>query len=365
MSCILLLLNHQENRRLLSEWLMDQYQVLSPKGEDKQMQMLIKAECDLVIVDGAALHHLQREVKCRRQAEEPSFLPFLLVSTQMDSVPWDTPTLWQRLDEHITIPCPKSKLQTRISTLLRARHLSLELEEATQHLQDINQMKSEFISIVSHEFRNPLHLISGYTQVLEQSSNSQSSDTQNTLFEGIYKSVKKLDILVSDLLVLGRTGTSRLCYSPESLNLDIFCRTLLAEVKLATDAQQNIAIQIDGNFSEVVMDPKLLNHILSNVVSNAIKYSSPQSQIYFTLSAQVNMAEIVIKDEGIGIPIDSQPKLFGFFHRASNVGNTPGTGLGLMITKQCVELHHGQIEIASEPNVGTTCSIKLPIHLIE
>lgn len=364
-SCILLLLDHRENRRLLAECLLSQYQVLSPEDEVLQAQLLAEAVCDLVIIDGVTFQRLHEGVERRRQAEELRFLPFLLVSTQMDKAVWETPALWQRLDEHIEIPCAKAKLQTRIVTLLRARKLSLELQVANDCLEDMNQMKSQFISIVSHEFRNSMNSISGFAQLLERSSDPHLSTTQTRMFEGIRKAVSTLDSLVSDLLVLGRTGTSKLKYQPEPLNLETFCRLLWTEFELANNAQQEIVTQVRGDFSEVVMDPKLLNHLLTNLISNAIKYSSPQSKIYCELSTQGDLAQIVIKDEGIGIPLDSQAHLFDSFHRASNVGNIPGTGLGLMITKQCVELHQGQIAISSEPDIGTTCTVLLPMHAVD
>ncbi|HEY9661597.1 MAG TPA: ATP-binding protein, partial [Allocoleopsis sp.] len=112
--------------------------------------------------------------------------------------------------------------------------------------------------------------------------------------------------------------------------------------------------------SSVYADPDLLRHILTNLLSNAVKYSPDSSSVYFDLSYEAEEIIFKVKDEGIGIPVEDQEKLFQSFHRAANVGSIPGTGLGLTIVKQCVDLHGGKITVSSIPNGGTTFTVSIP-----
>ncbi|NJR22028.1 MAG: ATP-binding protein [Richelia sp. CSU_2_1] len=109
-------------------------------------------------------------------------------------------------------------------------------------------------------------------------------------------------------------------------------------------------------------DKKLLRHILTNLLANAVKYSEIDSNIYFELSWDLEKATFQIKDEGIGIPDKDRGQLFESYYRAENVGKIPGTGLGLSIVKQCVELHGGQIEFTSELGAGTTFTVTIPCY---
>lgn len=110
------------------------------------------------------------------------------------------------------------------------------------------------------------------------------------------------------------------------------------------------------------MDEDLLNCILTNLISNAIKYSPPNSTICFDLICKDCLAIFQVKDQGMGIPLKDQSRLFQTFYRASNVGVIQGTGLGLTIVKKCVELHSGHIKLESEQGIGTTVIVTLPLQ---
>ncbi len=123
-------------------------------------------------------------------------------------------------------------------------------------------------------------------------------------------------------------------------------------------------ISVDDRFdrADVHMDERLLRHILNNLLSNAVKYSPQGSEVSLSLSRRDEQAVIEIQDRGIGIPVQDQPRLFDSFHRASNVENRPGTGLGLSIVKKSVELHGGEISLASAPGAGTRFTVVLPLR---
>ncbi|KAI9132288.1 sensor histidine kinase KdpD [Acaryochloris sp. CCMEE 5410] len=360
MSQILLLFDQQENGRLLAQWLSQFYLVLSPPCE-QQVQALAEEPFDLAVFDGTALLRLLEPLQVRRQVAEPIFLPCLLVTPQPDPERENlSPSLWKNMDEEITIPCSQAILQRRIEMLLRARRLSVELNEANIQLQKANKLQSQFVNLVSHEFRNSLHAISGFVQMLELQY-TQSSETVQKIFKRLYNAIQKSDKLTADLLILGRTGANRLEFKPEQLNLELLCRSITETAQANDSFQRQVDLAINGDCSAVVMDGALIEHALTNLVSNALKYSLPDGVVRVTLKIQNQRVVINVQDTGIGIPAEDQAQLFQSFHRASNVGQIPGTGLGLAIVQQCVSLHRGQIFVDSQVGRGTTFTVQLPL----
>ena len=270
-----------------------------------------------------------------------------------------------RVDEVIAVPIEKAELQARVEILLRARQFSLELKAANEQLQEMNRLKSRFVSMVSHEFRNPLTTISGFVQLLERQGDQLPQEKKRQYFQLIQGALKGLTALVDDVLVMGRVGVGKLKFEPAPLELDKFCSSLVEEVKFSAQSQHQIDFARIGASPETPerfnIDPNLLRHILNNLLSNAIKYSPEGSPIRLTLSYQNGLAVFQVQDEGIGIPLEDQPRLFEPFHRAVNAGKVSGTGLGLAIVKHCVELHGGEITLTSEVGVGTTLAIALPL----
>lgn len=360
MSQILLLLDQKENGRLLAQWLSQYYSVLSPSS-DQQVQALTEEMFDLAIVDGTALMRLLEPLQKRRREAEPIFLPCLLVTSQPDpereTLP---PALWKNMDEEITIPCSQAILQRRIEMLLRARRLSLDLHDANVQLQEASERQSQFVNIVSHEFRNSLHGISGFVQMLELKL-TQPSESIQTFLQRLHHVIEKSEKWTADLLILGKTGANRWEFKPELLNLEHLCRSIAEVAQVNDKSKRKIDFTIKGDYSAVMMDGTLVEHTLTNLISNALKYSLPDGNVLVTLSIQNKTATIDVQDTGIGIPIEDQAQLFQSFHRASNVGQIPGTGLGLAIVQQCVSLHRGQIFVDSEVGRGTTFTVQLPL----
>ena len=363
---ILLLLEHRENRRLLAESLTKFYTVLSPpaQGNISQFKALLEKPFDLCILDGRTLARIEPQLQQRRKAEQQVFLPVLLVVTR-NKPAIANKQLWQNIDEIITTPIEKAELQTRIEILLRIRQFSLDLQIANQQLQEMNRLKSQFVSMVSHEFRNPLGAVSGFVQLIERQGNKLAPEKKESYFQLIHKSLKRLTSLVDDVLIIGRVGVGKLQYAPEPLDLEKFCRNLIAEIKFSreTSNEINFVVKIDDSPKppNIEMDSNLLHHILSNILANAIKYSPENNPVNFTLSYQNNWAIFQIEDTGIGIPSEDQTQLFNSFYRATNVGQIPGTGLGLAIIKQCVDLHGGEIAVTSQEGKGTTFTVTLPL----
>jgi PAS domain S-box-containing protein len=515
MSRILILLEHTENRRLLSEWLGSKgdsqsrpYEVLLSDSEVREGYAvpLLDESFDLCILDGAALNHLWEWVQAKKKAEQPVFLPFLLITPRPD-VKMITRHLWQSIDDLVTKPIEKLELQARVEVLLRSRRLSLELKVANEKLQheiternqtqealieseaklstliqnssdiigilesdgtikykspstqallgfspeelegrnhfelvhpedyqkakeqfqnglnnpgntqvseyrfrhkdgswhylesksnfidshvnqivinsrditerkqveeeiqkalekekELIELKSRFISMVSHEIRTPLNVILASSQILERYSEKWSAEKKHDFFQRIKDSVVKMTEMLNDVLLIGKAEFGKKDFNPVQLDLKKFCGELVAEIKSIDDGKHKIAFVNKSQDTNAYVDKKLLRHSLINLLSNAVKYSPQGSTVHLELSCQDLEVIFKIKDEGIGIPVEDQDKLFESFHRASNAKNIPGTGLGLTVVKQSVDIHGGKIAVNSELGVGTTFTVTLPIQ---
>lgn len=357
MSKILLLVEHKENRRLLALLLEKHYEVFYFDSDEKLLD--ISLNFDLCILDGRALDKMSDRVMAIKRNREPVFLPFLLMTSRRD-VGMITRHLWKSIDELIVAPMEKLELHARIEMLLKRRHLSLSLQLANQDLTRLNELKTRFISIASHELRNPLNLISGYAQLLMQSSKKLTEEKQQDLHRRTIDAVKNMTNILNDVLLLTRGELAREKFNPESLDLNKFCRAIVQNIKLGIGSHHQINLSIPEAPIIANVDRKLLDGILTNLLMNAIKYSPQGSKIDFELLMQENKIVFKIKDRGIGIPPEDRSQLFSSFHRASNVGNIPGTGLGLAIVKQSTELHGGTVNFESEIDRGTTFIITLP-----
>jgi signal transduction histidine kinase len=247
-----------------------------------------------------------------------------------------------------------------------------ELRETLKKEKELNELKSRFISTASHEFRTPLTTILGSTELLKYYSHKWGEEKKLIHFERIHSQVKHMTQMLDDVLLVSKAEAGKLEFSPSPMNVIQFCRSLVEELQLSGGRQHTMIFKLQGvgidHESEVgcslctsaFLDEKLLWHMLSNLLSNAIKYSPEGSTIEFILTCLDSHAEIQIQDQGIGIPEKDKPRLFEAFHRATNVSKVPGTGLGLVIVKNAVDLHGGSITVNSQVGVGTTFTVTIP-----
>ncbi|MBD2256841.1 ATP-binding protein [Pseudanabaena sp. FACHB-2040] len=361
MSRILILVEQTENRRLLAEWLERYYEVVVGESvvQAGKAVPLLNEPLDLCILDGSALHHSWEWVRARKQAEQPVFLPVLLITLRAD-VKLLTRHLWQTVDELVSKPIEKLELQARVEMLLRSRRLSLELQTALEQERELKELKSRFVSMVSHEFRNPLNVISGFARLLEQ--HNLPPERRTDFSQRIQTAVESMTALLDDVLAVGKVEMSGLAANAPLLEIEPFCRKLIEEIKVGTGTNHIVQVDCEDERLMASVNESLLRQVLTNLVSNAIKYSAPQSTVWLKLKCQAEAVIFQVQDEGIGIPSVDQTRLFESFYRASNVGKIPGTGLGLAIVKQVVEQAGGTISVTSEVDVGTTFTVTLPTN---
>lgn len=369
MARILLLLDSSGDQRLLAEFLSRRHQVIQP-DEHLMAPQAILVDSDMAIAGWLTLQRLWPELKAKRRNVSPLLWPVLL-AVSADAIGQVDEQLWECIDELIATPIRQAELATRIRVLLRSQQLSLELTTANQRLrerntqlEELNRLKSQFVSMVSHEFRNPLGVVSGYVQLLHSRGGQLTATQQQDYLNRIQDTLKRLKTLVDDVLIIGRVGVGKLSYAPVPFDLIAFCRRLVGEIQFSSPDPGAVDLQIDPqcetNLQQVYMDENLLRHILSNLLTNAVKYSPTGSPVTFWLECDAQQVTLQVQDQGIGIPASDQPHLFEPFRRASNVSDISGTGLGLAIVKQCVELHGGGIQFESQIEQGSTFTITLP-----
>jgi PAS domain S-box-containing protein len=236
-----------------------------------------------------------------------------------------------------------------------------EMRRALEKERELNNLKSNFVSLTSHEFRTPLTTILSSAEMLEHYGERWTADRKLEHLQRIQTSVKYMTNLLDDILVVAKAEAHRLEFAPVPLDLLKFCRSLVEEFELMDKGNHTLLFNVEVDCAQVNMDEHLLRHILSNLLSNAFKYSPPGSGVQFDLACRAGQAVFRIQDYGLGIPLEDQARLFETFHRAGNVRNIAGTGLGLTIVKRSVDLHGGTIEIMSQVNLGTTVTVSLPI----
>jgi signal transduction histidine kinase len=247
-----------------------------------------------------------------------------------------------------------------IETLRFGQRVETELLVAVQREKELSEMKSKFVSTASHEFRTPLATMLSSAELLEHYSENLSPAEKLNLLKTIQSGAKRMSEMIDDLLTLDESGVLKLNLEPT--NLREVCGRVVSEFRIAQGKQHVITLDDRFDRVEAYMDERLLRHILNNLLSNAVKYSPPGSEVTFSLARRDEQAAIEIQDRGIGIPLEDQPRMFESFHRASNVENRPGTGLGLAIVKKAVELHGGEISLASNVGSGTRFTVMLPLR---
>lgn len=235
------------------------------------------------------------------------------------------------------------------------------LLQAFEKERELSDLKSRFVSMSSHEFRTPLANILAMTETLSSYRHKMNDGQISDRLDSIRGQVNRLKGIMDDVLQLTRIQAKRIEFQPLDMDLDAFCREVLAELKHRTDVHHQINYTCLVTPPVAKLDKKLIRQILDNLLSNALKYSTADRPIDVQLTYQDEVLILSIHDQGIGIPDADTKHLFEPFHRASNVGTISGTGLGLVIAKEAVEMHSGTIDVQSRVGQGTTITIHIPV----
>jgi signal transduction histidine kinase len=247
--------------------------------------------------------------------------------------------------------------------LLRHQKLRRQNAEARQRQMaqrnELNELKLQFFSLLSHEFRTPLSLITGSAHLLKESLKFVMEPQHLKNLHRIQSAAKLINQQLNDLLTVARADAGRMEFNPVPLEMQTFCLNLIEDFQAFSDTQRTIQFTKRGQSTHAMVDEKLLYSILSNLLSNALKYSDPQSTVYFLMICESYAVTFQIRDEGVGISLEDQQTLYELFSRGKNVQDRAGSGLGLAVVKRCVDLHQGRITVESQVGDGTTVTVKL------
>lgn len=292
-------------------------------------------------------------------------------------------TCQTKTGKEIVLSFSRSAIETDIEALhnfvyigrdiTKRKQAEEEIRKALAQEKELSELKFRFFSMVTHEFGNPLNSILMSVALLEHYGQESTPEENLEYIENIKKAANQMTELLQDVLVINKAEAGKLEFNPAPLDLIKLCTELVEQIKLAAGGERKIIFAInndnqagqESNRLPILpcMDQNLLRHILTNLLSNAAKYSPEGSTVYFDLNYQDESVIFQIKDEGIGISSEDQKRLFELFHRGKNVGKIPGTGLGLSIVKQALDLHGGKIAVESEVGVGTTFTVTIPLNL--
>lgn len=272
----------------------------------------------------------------------------------------------KRLSEQLQLS--NSELERRVedrTLMLREAIFELEnnkkeISEALEKEKELNDLKSRFVSMASHEFRTPLSTILSSVALISRYNEPGTEEKRLKHVLRIKASVNHLTGLLNDLLSLSKLEEGVLASKPELFDVQEFSNEIVRDMQALAKEGQNVIYEHIGENPMVNLDINFLRNIFINLLSNAIKFSPEGKEIYLSTETTETKITITVKDSGMGIEKQDQKRLFERFFRGQNATNIEGTGLGLNIVTKYIELMHGHINFESELNKGTTFTIQLP-----
>jgi PAS domain S-box-containing protein len=262
----------------------------------------------------------------------------------------------------VATPDGKGQLWGIVEDTTERKRAEAELHKAIAREKELGELRSNFVSMVSHEFRTPLGIIMSSAEILSEYFDQLEQAERGEHLHSITRNAKRMGDMMEEVLVLSRLDAGKMEFQPAPLDLGGLCARMVDEVLSATDRRCPIDLHAEGVGREgAKADERLMRHIFINLLTNAVKYSEAGQPVVFELRREGANAMCSIRDRGIGIPPEDREWLFNAFQRGRNVGQRPGTGIGLVIVKRCVDLHGGAIELESAPGSGTNVTVSLPL----
>jgi PAS domain S-box-containing protein len=296
---------------------------------------------------------------------------WLILPLYFDSIVWGSlcllidgrPRYWEQdeielitnIADQISIAIQQSQLYQKVQQLAEA-----EVFKALQRERELSEAKSKFIANTSHEIRTPLATIQSSMDILQYHSDKLDDHKKQQHFQKIEAAIQRTTQIVQDILLLSEADANALEVQRSEVNAVQLCREVINNITNNIHDETRIKFDPLEEPIPALVDPKLTQHILINLLQNALKYSPQNTQVQLSLASDPNSVMFVIQDQGVGIPQKDLPHIFNSFYRANNVGNIGGTGLGLAIAKQCVDLQSGTIVVNSVVGEGTKFTMTLP-----
>jgi signal transduction histidine kinase len=258
-------------------------------------------------------------------------------------------------------PVAESDILVTIRDITQRKETELTLHRLLEKEAELNRLKTHFLTTISHEFRTPLSAIQSNIQLLDMYDGMWDHEKKQTSFGRIIQSIQHMTALLEDVAVIGRHDAGKMLFNPSIFNLKELIGDLVASARNLVENPAEVAVSYTLHQALVLMDKHLVQHILTNLLTNAIKFTASGKCVSLIVKpASDDQVIFAIIDQGIGITPADLPNLFEPFFRGKNSAAYHGTGLGLTIVKRCVETHHGTIRIESTEGEGTSIHISLP-----
>ena len=333
---ILLLLQNKKNSDLLATLLSTSYEIVQSNSLDS-----LDALFDLCIIDVAILHSIGERIRQRKQAEHPIFLPFLLLATQKERE-----ELRQYIDEFVLVPVEKRELQIRVETLLRTRSLSLALKLRNEDLES-------FIQAMTHDLRAPVRAVAGFAEALVEDEAIHMTEQGRHYLRMIQSATDQITQLITALLGFSRIGREEIEMVPVDMRLILESCIRLIQQEID---ERHARIHIEAELPVVKANPVLLRMVLTNLLSNALKFVPTETTPIVTISAKpmLHNCRVQIQDNGIGITPENQLRLFTPFVRLHGAEEFPGVGLGLATVRKAIDIMGGSVGVTSLLSQGST-----------
>ncbi|HRP02307.1 MAG TPA: ATP-binding protein [Candidatus Kapabacteria bacterium] len=253
------------------------------------------------------------------------------------------------------------KLKIEVAERERAEK---ELKRLLEREKELNDLKSKFVNLVSHEFRTPLTIIKSSTQMFQKFDDKLNKDEKEYYYRRIIKTVDYLNDLIENSLFIGKNENANYDLNSIQIKIHAFFVNLIDEFKNSLEVNRNVILSNEQEI-EIITDERLLFLICNNLLTNAHKYSDLGENIIVAYDISDNELYIKFTDFGIGIPEEDKIKIYNQFYRGTNIGNVVGTGLGLAVVKESIEKLNGYIKFNSQLGVGTTFEVSIPIKIMQ
>ncbi|MFD2935000.1 PAS domain S-box protein [Spirosoma flavum] len=253
-----------------------------------------------------------------------------------------------------------------VNDITLQKEKELVLQQALHREQELNQLKSQFVATASHEFRTPLATMQSSVDLIKLYMDLPAASARVSVEKHlvvIEKEINHFSGLLTDILTIGTIESGKVSFNPRRVNIVSICEEIIATHFSQQHKHRSVRLLLEGTPCPVYLDDKLISHVIVNLLTNAFKFSTNAPCLRIIFEDDHLLLQII--DEGIGIPARELSTLFQAFFRASNTSGIPGTGLGLVIARQFVELHGGHLTIASEEGQGTTCTVTVPTDCVD
>lgn len=368
MAKILVLEDDDHIRSEIVDWLMfSDYEVISADNGKDGLRLAETESPDLIVSDiampGMSGHEVLLEIRSNPQLSTIPFI-FVTASAERSSV---RRGMDMGADDYITKPFTYDELINAVkSRLEKVDHLHDKVDSKVQYLESALQdereqrlLKSRIVAMFSHDFRNPIAVIVSSANLMIDYNDRLSEENKMKKMKGIISASYKLNQMLDEMLMVAEMESDSFKANPVEVDISEAVDSILDEFRIIHDATHKILFSSDYH-STIHVDIKLLRQIMSNLISNAAKYSREGGTIEVSIKEGEGYVAVKVKDNGIGIPPEDIPRLFEPFKRATNADKHKGTGLGLAIVKQAIDLCNAKISVQSEVNNGSLFTVKLP-----